>query len=575
MKTRSSYWDLLPYIRPQAKRISLALVCTIIFTIFWPILAWLVGRMAKYIGAGDVRAIASLAGVSAIIFLVRGLAQFGQDSMMSYAALKIALDIRNTVYEHVQKLSIEYFELTKTGDLAYRLTEEVDRVGEVVRKFFHDFIPSTLQLIVVMGYMFYINWQLTIGALIIAPLMGVIIGAFGEKLLDISRRSQKRISNLSALLIEVFGGIRLVQAFAAEDYHAQRFSTESESNRRAKYQAEKFKALQFVIVGFLEAMSIVLLFLLAGWQISEGNLTGINFLSYIAAVAMLLDPIAHLTNDYSIFKEGQASNDRLFELLSIQPKITEAKDAITLPHLTGKVEYRNVSFAYTNERPVLKNVDFIAYPGEMIALVGASGAGKTTLVNLLPRFYDPIAGDIFVDGVNLKNVTLKSLRQQISMVLQDNVIFSGTILDNIAFGKTNYDLKDIEQAAKIANAHQFISELPQGYYSYLGERGVNLSGGQKQRLAIARAILTNPRILILDEATSALDSESEALVQEALERIMKERTVFVIAHRLTTVRNADRIFVLEGGQMIESGTHEELLDHNGKYAQFYTRQFQD
>ncbi|MEG4011405.1 MULTISPECIES: ABC transporter ATP-binding protein [unclassified Microcoleus] len=573
MKTRSTYWQILPYLRPQKQTIGKALGCTVVFTIFWPIIAWLVGETAKFIGKGDLQGFAQIAALSAIIFLIRGTAQYGQDTLMAKAALTIALEIRKKVYSHLQKLNIGYFETAKTGDLSYRLTEDIDRIGEVVNKFFHQFIPCVLQLIAVLGYMIYLNWQLTLGALIIAPLMAILIGWFGEKLLSYSRQSQNRISDLSALLTEVFSGIRLIKAFVAEDYEIARFAEEAEQNRRAKYLSERVKALQFVVVGFLEAMSVILLFFLGGWQISQGNLTGTQFISYIAGVALLIDPIAITTANYGDFKQGEASSDRIFELLAIQPTVVEKPGAIELPHVTGKVEYRNINFAYNSETPILQNMSLLVLPGEMIALVGASGAGKTTLVNLLPRFYDPQAGQILIDGIDIQDVTLNTLRRQIGIVPQETILFSGTIAQNIAFGQSYYELKDVQKAAEIANAHQFISQFPDGYQTWVGERGVNLSGGQKQRIAIARAVLLDPRILILDEATSALDSESEGLVQEALERLMRDRTVFIIAHRLATVRRADRILVLEKGRIVESGTHEELLEKGDRYAGYYAQQF--
>jgi ATP-binding cassette subfamily B protein len=532
--------------------------------------------MANLIGRGDVVALAQLAGLGTAVFFLRGLCQFGQDIFMAKAALKIALDLRRQVYAHLQKLSLGYFETAQTGDLSYRLTEDIDRIGEAINKTFHQFIPNILQLAVVFGYMVYLNWQLTLAVLILVPLMAFLISWFGHLLLIFSRRSQSRVSSLSSLLTEVFSGIRLVQAFAAEAYEIKRFSQEAEQNRQTKYSAEKIKAIQLLVVGFLYAASVLFLFWLGGWQISQGNLSGSEFVSYVAAIALLIDPIAQITDNYNEFKQAEASVDRIFELFQIHPTVINKPDAMGLPPVTGKVEYRSVYFAYRPDQPVLQNLSLLALPGEAIALVGPSGAGKTTLVNLLPRFYNPQAGQILIDGIDVQAVTLESLRRQIGIVPQETILFSGTISQNIAFGQEDFDLKRVQAAAKIANAHQFISQFPDGYETWVGERGVNLSGGQRQRLAIARAVLLNPRILILDEATSALDSESEALVQEALERLMQDRTVFIIAHRLATVRRADRILVLEQGRVVESGTHIELMTRdNGtsRYARFYAQQF--
>jgi ATP-binding cassette, subfamily B, bacterial len=573
-RTRSNYSLLLPYLRPHWRTIAQAFVCTLVFSICWPILAQQGGQILDFLVKGNVPALARTAAIVVSIFVVQKIAQYGQDSLMAKAALAIALDLRKRVYVHLQSLSLSYFETAQTGDLSYRMTEDIDRIGEVINKVFHDFLPCVLQLILVFSYMVYLNWQLTLASLIVAPLMGALIGWFGERILVFSRRSQNLVSDLSSLLTEVFGGIRLVRAFAAEEYEIDRFSRAAERNRQAKYKAAWLKAVQYPVVGFLEVLSVLLLLLLGGWQISVGNLTGKEFGVFVLAAAMLIDPINHLTEDYNEFKQGQASVDRIFELLAIAPVVQEIPQATPLPPVAGQVEYQDVSFAYNAHQPVLQKLSLMARPGEAIALVGSSGSGKTTLVNLLPRFYDPQAGQVLIDGIDIATVTLPSLRRQIGIVPQETILFSGTIAQNIAFGQAHFSLSEVEAAAKVANAHGFISQFAEGYQSWVGERGVNLSGGQKQRIAIARAVLLNPRILILDEATSALDSESEALVQEALERLMKNRTVFIIAHRLATVRRADRILVIEQGRVVESGTHAELLDKGDRYARFYAQQFQ-
>ncbi|MBF2034396.1 MAG: ABC transporter ATP-binding protein [Leptolyngbyaceae cyanobacterium T60_A2020_046] len=572
---RSNYWKLAPYVKQQWHTIVYALLCTLVFTAFWPVLAWLAGRMLSLLVQGRVVALAQTAALTIGGFVIHKLGQYGQDSLMSKAALAAAFHLRVATYTHLQKLSLAYFEKAQTGDLAYRLTEDVDRIGEVIKKLFQDFIPSMLQLIVVLIYMLWLNWQLTIATFVLVPVLALLVGWFGERMLDYSRRSQNLVSDLSAQLTEVFSGIRLVQAFAAEDYAIARFTEEAERNRRAKYRAAWLLAVQYPVVGLLYAGIVLCLFLVGSWQIAIDNLTGEAFASYVTAGLLLIDPITHTTENYNLFKEAEASVDRIFELFAIAPAVQEMPDATVLPPVTGKVEYRRVQFHYTADQPVLRGVDMVALPGEKIALVGSSGAGKSTLMNLLPRFYDPQDGQILIDGMDIRTVTLKSLRRQIGIVPQETILFSGSIAQNIAFGQHDLDMAAIEAAAKVANAHDFISQFSQGYHTWVGERGVNLSGGQRQRLAIARAVLLNPRILILDEATSALDSESEKLVQEALERLMGDRTVFIIAHRLATIRSADRIVVIEQGRVVESGTHEELLAKGDRYAHLHAQQFRE
>jgi len=545
----------------------------LVFVACWPLLAWLAGQLIPAIGAGDLPRVLRVIGLALGVFMVQKLAQFGQDSLLAEPALLVSQDLRSQLFARLQRLDFGALEKLSAGDLTYRLTEDADRVGEVIYKTIQDTTPSALQLVVVFGYMVWLDWPLSLATLVLAPVVAVLVSVFGARVMQAAERSQKQVSELAGLLGEAIGGLPLVRAFAAEPWLQQRFEEEIDLHRRARYRTQQLLALQYPVVGFLEAAGILAVLLIGAARIQAGGLDAQGFSSYVTALLMLIDPISHLTTNFNEFQQGQASLRRLREIEREPVEAPDRPDALPLPlgQVSGRLELRDVTFGYAPDQPVLRGLDLTVAAGQVVALVGPSGAGKSTLFSLLLRFNTAQQGQVLLDGHDLAGLRAHELRRAVALVPQQSSVFSGTVAEAIAFGRPA-GREQIREAARLANADGFIEALPQGYDSRIEERGSNFSGGQLQRLAIARAVLGNPAVLLLDEATSALDAEAEAAVQRGLDQAMAGRTVLVIAHRLATVQTADRIVVLEAGQIIEQGSHGALMASGGRYREFCERQ---
>ncbi|KGG04242.1 ABC transporter [Prochlorococcus marinus str. MIT 9321] len=561
---------LIPPFRPYANKFIKGFICMLIYVACWPLLAFLAGNLIPAIGSGDLSKVSSIILKSLLVFLIQKIAQFGQDVFIAKPSLEISEVMRGNLFSKIQKINLNSFEKISAGDITYRLTEDADRVSEVIYKTAQDTIPCTLQLLAVIAYMFYLDWSLTLSTFVLAPLIILSVNNFGRRVLLASEKSQESTSNLAALIGESINGMTTIRAFAAENWIENRFYKRLNANKKAKFKTLKLLAFQHPVVGFVEAFGILAILGLGAARINLGLLTSEEFSSFFAAILMLIDPISHVSTNFNDYKQAEASIKRLNNI-NLGP-IEEDRQSLTrISNIEGKISFKKVNFEYKKDSPVLTNINLEINKGEVTAFVGASGAGKSTMMALILKFINPNDGEIFIDDKNLKLINTKDLRKNIALVQQQPFLFSGKIIDVIRMGR-NHTKEEVIESSKKANAHQFIQMLPDNYETWITERGSNFSGGQIQRIAIARAILGNPSILLLDEATSALDAESESEVQEGLNRAMKNRTVIVIAHRLATTQEADKIVVFDKGEIIEVGKHIDLLNNGGIYKELCEKQ---
>lgn len=525
---------------------------------------------------GDVYTLNWLAAGLMGVFVVQGIFSFVQRLTMAWAGEQTIADIRKAIFAHLHTLSLKFFADRRTGELVSRLTNDVSLLQSAITENLMALLRQLVMLIGSAFFLFYLNWRLTLVILTGIPLVSLTMVYLGRKIRRAAGEVQDALAAAANVVEESISGVRIVKSFAREAHETGRFGDKVDQTVNAAFRQARLSAILAPIIGFMAFASITLTLWFGSYEVLNGNLTAGGLVAYLVYTMMVASPVAALAGLYAQFQSALGATERLFELLDTPADVADKPAARPLPAITGQVTFHNVSFDYGAGLPLLRGVQFTAAAGQVVALVGPSGAGKSTLVNLIPRFYDVVEGAICIDGVDIRDVTLLSLRQQIGIVPQETILFSDTVYENIRYGKLEASRAEIEAAATAANAHHFIlNELPQGYDTVVGERGIKLSGGQRQRVAIARAILKDPKILILDEATSSLDSESERLVQEALERLMQNRTSFVIAHRLSTVVNADWVLVLEGGQIVEQGTHAQLLANpQGLYTRLYAMQFQ-
>ncbi len=533
----------------------------------------------SYIFSGDTSDILFKICVMIIIaFLGKNLFGYLQAYAMAHVEQGMIRDMRDEAYNHLHKLPMSFFKNEKTGNLISRITNDVNMVQSSVSAVFLNLIREPLKIIVFLGIALSISWKLTLFSLVVLPFSLIIISYLGIILRKISGLLQQKMADITNNLHETITGVKIVKAFGMEEYENKKFFSETNKYFRLSLKITRIRNIASPATEFLSVIvGVVIIYYGAQLVLVDGTISASQFFGFLLAIFQLMPPVKELSSVNNRIQESSAAADRIFEILDIEPRIKNIDHPVDVVDFKDSVEFKNVSFLYDDsDEPVLDDINIRVKKGEVVALVGSSGAGKTTMVDLIPRFYDPTGGKILLDGIDIKNIRIEDLRKLMGIVTQETVLFNESARSNIAYGLTDCPEEKIIEAAKAANAHNFILELPLKYDTIIGEKGTKLSGGQRQRISIARALLKNPPIMIFDEATSALDNESEVLVQEAIERLMHDRTVFVIAHRLSTIRNSDRIIVLDRGKIVQDGKHEKLLeDEKGIYKKLYELQFRD
>ena len=571
-----NYKRLLMYIKPYTRRLVAAVFCIIMAAGANLYLPWIIKDMIdKVLMERDMYMLNLIALGILVVMFIRGVFYYGQSYLVSYVGEKVIIDVRSVLFRKFQKMPLSYYDKQQTGTVMSYITNDVSAMQSAIVNNLIEMVTEASILVGSLVMMVYLDWRLSLLTLMTIPLVGYAMKIFGRKLKSSGSLIQERMADITSMLQESIAAIRVVKSFVREAYEIKRFDYQNVLNFQAAMKNVKLMSLLTPTVEFLAAVAVTFIVWFGGYEVVNGTITAGELVAFLTYAVNLANPVKRLSRVYGAIQKAMAAAERVFGVMDMDEQIKDGPDSKVLPKIEGKVVFDNVTFSYKEGQAALSNVSLTAEPGQMIALVGPSGSGKSTIANLIPRFYDIDSGSISIDGYDVREVTTDSLREQIGLVPQETMLFSTTVMENIRYGRLDATDEEIIEASKAANADEFIQELPDGYNTKIGERGLNLSGGQRQRLAIARAILKNPRVLILDEATSALDTESEKIVQDALDKLMVGRTSFVIAHRLSTIFNADQIFVVENGHVIEHGTHEELLAKDGLYSNLYNIQFRN
>ncbi|MDI6703987.1 MAG: ABC transporter ATP-binding protein [bacterium] len=568
-----SYIRIFSYLKPYTLKIIGSFICTLLLiaiVIYIPsITGYLVDDVLK---TRDIRLLTHLILAGIGLLLLKGVISYFQVYLMVFAGEGAVRDLRQEFFSHLTRLSFSFFTKWHTGDLISRAIADIAIIRETFVMNFVRVIPQIFIFLGLLIRIFILNLHLALASCLIIPIILVLLVKFGKRVKSVSKTLQGKVDNLSSLINEVISGIRTVKSFCREDYEKDRFRNINQENFSVGVFRSKLRAIQDASVEFIAVLGFFAVVLIAGLQLIKGKITPGELTAFFTALVLIAEPISTISRSYFHWQETAASSDRIFQIIDTKEKVEEKPMASDMPRIRGEVEFRDISFSYDGRKEILKGICIKVEEGETIGLVGKSGAGKTTLLSLIPRFYDPTNGVILIDGRDIGDFKIRTLREQIGILLQEPILFSGTIRENILYGRLDATQEEIIKASQLANIHSFIESLPNGYDTEIGERGVKLSGGERQRIAIARVLIKSPRIILLDEPTSAIDAESEELIHEAIKNLMKGRTTFIIAHRLSTVKHVDRLVVIDNGEVAEIGKHSELLEKEGIYADLFKSQ---